>query len=107
MRSATRMPRWRVTLSVTALALAAGGLAGVPIAAQSPEPSPIAGAFAEGATPVDFWTEHTPPDSDGLQSDRRRLQRGEPRRLRDDDDRAGQRDRHRQAADLHPWWGGA
>jgi multiple sugar transport system substrate-binding protein len=70
MGSATRMPRWRATLSVTALALAAGGLAGGPVAAQSPEPSPVAGAFtcAPDAVAVDFWTEHTPPDSDGLLS---------------------------------------
>ena len=70
MASATRIPRWRVTLSVTALALAAGGLAGGPVAAQSPEPSPLAGAFtcAPDAVAVDFWTEHTPPDSDGLLS---------------------------------------
>ena len=70
MRPATRLPRWFVSLSVTALAIAAGGLAGGPIAAQSPEPTPLAGAFtcAPDAVAVDFWTEHTPPDSDGLLS---------------------------------------
>ena len=68
MGSATRVPR-RLVTSVTVLALAAGAVAGSPIAAQSPLPSPEVGAVtcAPDAVAVDFWTEHTPPDSDGLQ----------------------------------------
>ena len=73
MRSAMRMRRWLVTATVTGLVVAAGS---TPIAyGQSEAP---AAACAEGATPVDFWTEHTPPDSDGVAIDRRRFNAANP-----------------------------
>jgi multiple sugar transport system substrate-binding protein len=49
------------------MALAWSAVASSITAAQE-SAAPAAAACAEGAAVVDFWTEHTPPDSDGLQS---------------------------------------
>jgi multiple sugar transport system substrate-binding protein len=75
MASPTRTYRWLIVASISALALS--GLTGVaraqeesPSPAVAPEPSlpqpSAAFACAPDATPVDFWTEHTPPDSDTM-----------------------------------------
>jgi multiple sugar transport system substrate-binding protein len=65
MTSRTGIPRWLVLASTGAIVLSAVASSSV-IAQESP--APAAAACAEGAAAVDFWTEHTPPDSDGLQS---------------------------------------
>ena len=68
MTSRTSIPRWIVLASTMAIALNALASSSV-IAQESPAASPAGGAAcAEGAATVDFWTEHTPPDSDGLQA---------------------------------------
>src|SRR5215831_8986896 len=82
MRSRSRAACW-LAVSITTLALAAGGFTQVAVAqdatpstaptpTEAPAPSiaqPSAGfACAAGATNVDFWTEHTPPESDELQA---------------------------------------
>jgi ABC-type glycerol-3-phosphate transport system substrate-binding protein len=56
--------RWLVLGATMALAWSAVA-SSVTVAQESAAP---AAACAEGAAVVDFWTEHTPPDSDGLQS---------------------------------------
>jgi len=67
MTSRPTFPRW--LLAATTLALASSGVAAsIATAQESAAPSAAAAACAEGATPVEFWTEHTPPDSDGLQA---------------------------------------
>jgi multiple sugar transport system substrate-binding protein len=72
-----------LAVSISTLALAAGGLTQIaaaqdatpsvaPTETVAPEPSiaqpSAAVACAAGATAVDFWTEHTPPESDELQA---------------------------------------
>ena len=67
MRSTMRMRRWLVTATVTGLVVAAGSTPITYGQSEAPAAAPAA-TCAEGAAAVDFWTEHTPPDSDGLQS---------------------------------------
>src|SRR3990170_4367299 len=61
MTSRTSISRWLVTATVTALIITAGS---APLTSAQETPA----ACAEGATAVAFWTQHTPPDSDGLQT---------------------------------------
>jgi multiple sugar transport system substrate-binding protein len=63
MTSRTSIPRWLVAAATLALAFNAVASSSA-VAQESAAP---AAACAEGATPVEFWTEHTPPDSDGMQ----------------------------------------
>jgi multiple sugar transport system substrate-binding protein len=67
MTSRTGIPRWLIAAATAALSLSVAASPTV-IAQESPSPAAGGAACAEGATAVDFWTEHTPPDSDGLQS---------------------------------------
>src|SRR5690242_15348921 len=80
MRSISRTAGW-LAVSITTLALGASGLTQVVVAqdatpstapTEAPQPSiaqpSAAFACAAGATNVDFWTEHTPPESDELQA---------------------------------------